>query len=82
MTPPPIIFFKAAAAILLFKDPSQMLIRSSEIPRIQQLPNLHAIQPTVHKLSCPQAFLAAILKNGRLWLGALQKLYRENSPVT
>ena len=33
------------------------------------LPNLNAIQPTVHKLSCPEDFL----ENGCLWLGAPQK---------
>ena len=45
----------AAAAIFFLKDQSLKLIRSLKIPREQFLPNLNAIQPTVHTLSCPQA---------------------------
>ena len=46
----------AVAAILFLLDSSQILIRLSEIPIEQSYKNLNAIQATVHKLSCPQAF--------------------------
>ena len=36
-----------------------------------------AIQPTVHKLLCLQAFWVAILENGRLWLGAKKNISEE-----
>ena len=50
-----LIFFKWLRQPFCFlMDSSQKLIRSSEIPREQ--PNLKAMQATVHKLSCPQAF--------------------------
>ena len=48
------------------------------IPKVNQITrtiksNLNAVQPTVRKILRPQAFGANILKNGHLWLGALQK---------
>ena len=36
-----------------------------------------AIQLTVYKLLCPQAFWVAILENGRLWLGAQKNISEE-----
>ena len=58
--PPPSTVLMAAAAILFFMDESQKIIGSTEIPRTTLL---ERIQLTVHKLSSPQAFLEAILKN-------------------
>ena len=46
----------ALAAILFLMDPSQKLIRSSEIPREQPYQIWMQIQATVHKLLRPQAF--------------------------
>ena len=41
------------------------------------LPDLKAIQPTVHKVSCLQAFLAVILENRGFWLGAKKNKWEE-----
>ena len=70
------------AAILFLKDPSQKLIRSSEIPREQlyqicMQSNQRLIRYRAHKL-----FLAAILENGRLQIGALQKIYPMICPIS
>ena len=54
----------AEAAISFLMDLSQKLIRNIIRNTYRtSLPNLKAIKPTVHKLSCPQAFWAAILEN-------------------
>ena len=68
----------AAAAILFLKDPSQKLIRSSKIPREQPY---QIWKQSNQRLSCPQAFWAAILENGDFWLSA-KKINGKNCPVT
>ena len=59
-----------AAAILFLMDPSQKLIRSSEMPRE---PSYQIRLQSNQRLLCLQAFWVAILENSRLRLSAKRK---------
>ena len=50
------LLFSKCPPLLFSLDSSKKIIRSSEIPREQ---DLNAIQPTFHKISPPQAFFSS-----------------------